>query len=648
MHTMNYGEGRYRVLLIGIGDNTEEKRENFCNNISGIYGIPFPLLKKIVEHCPTVLKKNLSLKKAEALAKTLKSFGAIVSVEEKRDSLAVSLEFQQLVPPRVALESAYLRRSEGGTWNVIGRARNISEEGLEDTWVLIQLFDDFGEFLIFEEVPLPINPLPPGEASPFRVVLEGDLPINRVSIAFKNSSGLPIPAVDRRTKREWVEVKSETKDEDEYFPSSSILASEKDEETQPIDATQPPQEISQSSEIAFTSETIEESLENDGGRVKKGFDDNPLSTGEPVPSEMVSDPVEKSFDLTLGILEENENQGKQEGETFSDHDPPQTVIPPTSEKETDPLDLGSPPSNRENIFPEARFDVSIFDEATKLLEEISGDIGKREKEGPPSFSWMDDFRNSIETYYQKNQDLFSSWFGAYRKKEGFAHSLHSLLTILAHARFNQKNHSEKALENTQRVFKLLLQPNLPLDEIPLLEGTPFFSGDQWRELFHRALPKLHQVAHNILEKKKWKAFDLERLIQIIPHTGDKNSRMATRCIHELIPEAVEIDFSDTSISVGESLYRVSSRLGVVDPHFDYYRGKNSIGDLKIQTFAKTAYPQYPMKIEDPMTWVGMMKEEGAGGYCLPTEPRCEGCLFETFCPRLQVDHNPSEKGMGGR
>ena len=268
---MNYGEGRYRVLLIGIGDNTEEKRENFCNNISGIYGIPFPLLKKIVEHCPTVLKKNLSLKKAEALAKTLKSFGAIVSVEEKRDSSAVSLEFQQLVPPRVVLESAYLRRSEGGTWNVIGRARNISEEGLEDTWVLIQLFDDFGEFLIFEEVPLPINPLPPGEASPFRVVLEGDLPINRVSIAFKNSSGLPIPAVDRRTKREWVEVKSEIKDEDEYFPSSSILASERDEETQPIDATQPPQEISQSSEIGFPSDNDRRELGERWGRGEEGF-----------------------------------------------------------------------------------------------------------------------------------------------------------------------------------------------------------------------------------------------------------------------------------------------------------------------------------------------------------------------------------------
>jgi hypothetical protein len=644
---MNHGEGRYRVLLIGIGDNTEEKRENFCNNISEIYGIPILLLKKIVEHCPTVLKKNLSLKKAEALANTLKSFGAIVSIEEKRDSSAVSVEFQQLVPPRVALESAYLRRTEGGTWNVIGRVRNISEEGLEDTWVLIQLFDDFEEFLIFEEIPMPINPLPPGEASPFRVILEGDLPIKRVSIAFKNSSGLPIPAVDRRTKKEWVEVKSEIKDEDEYFPSSSLLASERSKETQPIDATQPPQEISQPSGIGFPSITIEEDLEGGGEGVKRGFDDNPVSTEEPVPPEMVSGPVDKSFDFTFSIQTENERHGKQEGEIFLDRVPPQTVILPISEKATDSPDLGSLPSNRENIFPEARFDVSIFDEATKLLEEISVDTGKRKTEEPPSFSWMDNFRNSIETYYQKNQDLFSSWFGAFRKKEGFVHSLHSLLTILAHARFNQKNHSEKALENTQRVFKLLLQPNLPPDEIPLLEGTPFFSGDQWRELFLRALPKLHQVANNILEKKRWKASDLERLIQIIPHMGDKNSRMAIRCIHELIPEAVEIDFSETSVSVGESLYRVGSRLGVVDPHFDYYRGKNSIGDLKIQTFAKTAYPQNPMKIEDPMTWVGMMKEEGGGGYCLPIQPRCEGCLFETFCPKLQVDYNPSEKGMGG-
>jgi hypothetical protein len=199
------------------------------------------------------------------------------------------------------------------------------------------------------------------------------------------------------------------------------------------------------------------------------------------------------------------------------------------------------------------------------------------------------------------------------------------------------------LENTQRVFRLIVPPNLPLDEMPLLEGTSFASGEVWRDLFHRALPKVQQIGNAVLEKDKWKAFDLERLIQVIPHIGHQNSRKAVQWISELISNVVEVDFSDTPVAIGEGLYRVASRLGIVDPQLDYYQGRNSIGDIKIQSFSKTAFPQNPIKIEEPMARMG--KEEERGGHCFPIQPWCEGCLFETFCPRLHVDFNPSEKGM---
>ena len=126
------------------------------------------------------------------------------------------------------------------------------------------------------------------------------------------------------------------------------------------------------------------------------------------------------------------------------------------------------------MFQEARFDGSIFEEASKLLEEISKEPVKKEKEEPPPFPWIEDFRSSVENYYQKNRDLFCSWFNSCRHAEGLDHPYRSALTILAHARFNQKNQSEKALENTQRVFKLLHQSNLNQEQIPPLEGTPFF------------------------------------------------------------------------------------------------------------------------------------------------------------------------------
>jgi hypothetical protein len=153
------------------------------------------------------------------------------------------------------------------------------------------------------------------------------------------------------------------------------------------------------------------------------------------------------------------------------------------------------------------------------------------------------------------------------------------------------------------------------------------------------------VVNNILKRDEWNALDLERLIRVIPHMSDKNSRLSTRWMHELISDVVKIDFSNTPINIGESLYRVASRLGVVNPHFDYYQGRDSIGDIKIQSFAKSTFPQSPFKIEDPMAWVGRKEE---GGHCFPTQPRCEGCLFETFCPKLYVQFNPSGKGMRGR
>lgn len=689
MQKMNHEEGRYRVLLIGIGDNTEEKRESFCKNISEIYGISFPLLRKIVNRCPTVLKKNLSLKKAEALAKTLESFGAVVSVEEKRDSAAISLEFQGEPTHQIALEASCLRRTESGTWHVIGRARNISEASLNDTWVLIQLFDDLEEFLTFEEVPLPINPLPPGEASPFKVVLEGELPIKRVAIAFKNSSGAPLPAIDRRDKKEWVGVKWETKDEEDDFPSSTLL-SIGDVETRPANSSEPqrphlvteelPRMIPMEEEkvpedhIVFTDEEglpakgykpagsfepplslpMTEDIEKMIALEEEKIPENNLAfTDEETLLEKGFEPTVKGEDFILSS-EENKTQGEKEGEGVAESEPSPTFPAFVLEKEetmkgaVDSLNPEPPPPHRENIFPENRYDLSLFDEATKLLEEISRGPAEKVKEQPSPFPWIDDFRNSVEIYYQEGRDIFSSWFQANQKEEKFANPLHSVLTILVHARFNQRNQSEEALENTEKVFKLILQPNLQLEDIPFLEGTPFCSGENWRELFHRAIPKLQQAANNIVEKKGWNAYDLERLIQIIPHMSDRNSWTAIRWIHELIPNVIEVDLSDAPVAIGESLYRVGSRLGVADPFFDFYEGKNSTGDLKIQKFARAVYPRNPIKIEEPMAWVGMMKEERGGGYCLPTLPHCTGCPFETFCPRLHLDFDPSEKGMKRR
>jgi len=302
-------------------------------------------------------------------------------------------------------------------------------------------------------------------------------------------------------------------------------------------------------------------------------------------------------------------------------------------------------SDEEEGTDESPLDASVFQEATQLLKDISESPKEAqvEEKTVPSFSWIGYFRDAVETFYQTPHDIFSIWFEECRKRGEFKNSLHGLLTILVHSRFDQGSPSNKALENTQKLFRLIAQPNLLLDEIPPLEGTSFVSGEVWRDLFQRALPKLHQIGNAILEKNKWNVFDLERLIRVIPHMGNQNSPMAIRWINELIPDVVEIDLSNAPITIGEGLYRVAARLGIVDPHLDYYQGRNSIADTKIRSFAIAAFPHNPVKVEKPMSWMGGGEERG--GHCFPIQPWCDGCLFKTFCPRLYLDFNPSEKGM---
>lgn len=197
------------MLLRGVDGNSSEKREAFCKNISEKYHVSFALMENILDRCPIVLKKNLTFRKAEGLARTLKQYGGQISVEERRDTPPILLEFQQGVPRLLALESSQFQKTPGGMWSVTGRVKNIGDAPVHDVWVLVQLFENPETLLTFEEVPLVLNPLPVGEASPFRVLLDADRVICRVSVAFKNSAGAPLSTEDRRKVREWTDVEIE-------------------------------------------------------------------------------------------------------------------------------------------------------------------------------------------------------------------------------------------------------------------------------------------------------------------------------------------------------------------------------------------------------------------------------------------------------
>jgi hypothetical protein len=624
-------EGRYRVLLVGVGNNTEAEKDFFCHNVSKNYNVPFPQLRKIVDRCPVILKKNLTLRKAESLANTLKSFGASVSVQERRQFPPISLEFQELTPHRLALESSSLRKSLRGTWSVTGRAKNISDETLSDTWVLIQLFEDFGEFIGFEETPLPINPLPSGQTSPFKVILEGDLSIKKISIGFKNASGQPIPAVDRRNGREW--VKGDREDERPLCSSEMPTVIEEGSGATDLPGPLGKMTVEKENEIP---EDAPLSLEQDASPAFGQKTREIHGDAEGISEKSVSlplEPLEKTVAFSSILVKEEDDPGTEESERALGREDSQESTSSVSEelgKEIEAaLDGLEPPSDGEEATEESRLDASVFQEATQLLKDISESPKEAEVEEKTasSLSWIAYFRDAVEIFYQTPHDFFSTWFEECRKKNQFENPLHGLLTILVHSRFDQGSQSVKALENTQKLFRLIVQPNLLLDEIPSLEGTSFASGEVWRDLFQRALPKVHQIGNAVLERYKWNVPDLEGLIQVIPHMGNPNSRMAIRWINELIPGAVEIDFSNSPIIVEEGLYRVAARLGILDPHLDYYQGGNSMGDAKIQSFAIAAFPHNPVKVEKPMIWIGGGEEQG--GHCFPVRPWCEGCLFKT-------------------
>jgi hypothetical protein len=650
MARLNQQEGRYRVLLIGIGDNTEEEKGSFCRNLSKNYSIPFPTLKKVVDSSPIILKKNISHRKAEMLAKTLRSFGARVSVEERRNLLPLSLEFQELTPRHLALESCYLRKTERGAWSVMGRAKNISDQTLTDTWVLAQLFEDPDEFIAFEEAPLAINPLPSGEASPFKVIFEGNLSAKRISIAFKNASGQPIPALDKRRKREWTEVPIE----EERSLSRPRMSAEFEKKAQDMQLTEPSEKViiirekETSRETArFSGKIVETPLEKEITG-ERGGDEGRISDHS---LTLTLEPLEKVLESSLSGLEEDGHPGLEESEgAFGQEASQESDLFASEEIEKETEEVGALgdiklASDEREVDETPLLGASAPQDAIQLAEGIS-EIPEEvaaEEETAPSFAWIDSFRNALETYYEKSPDIFSIWFKERRTGGDFRDSFHALLTILVHSRFEQGHLPVKALENTKRVFGLIAQPNLPLGHIPTLEGTPFASGEVWADLFHRALPKIQQMGNAILEKNKWSASDLEGLVQVIPHMGRQNSRMAIQWMNALIPDILEVDFSGTSVTVGKGLYRVASRLGVVDPRFDQYEGAHSTGDAKIQSFAKAAFPENPGKVEEPMASMGRGEEKG--GHCFPVQPWCEGCLFEAFCPKLCVDFDPSENGM---
>ncbi len=143
---------------------------------------------------------------------------------------------------------------------------------------------------------------------------------------------------------------------------------------------------------------------------------------------------------TLPFIGERSEENKGVGEIESEKKPAQEVLQERL------LVLDTLP----------QLDASVFEEASRLINEISIKEEKREK-GSSSFPWIEEFRNAVQTYSQVYPDAFTSWFRTRQSQHDLKDPFHSLLTLLVHARFDQMDETEKAIENTQRVYSLLGQ-----------------------------------------------------------------------------------------------------------------------------------------------------------------------------------------------
>jgi hypothetical protein len=262
---------------------------------------------------------------------------------------------------------------------------------------------------------------------------------------------------------------------------------------------------------------------------------------------------------------------------------------------------------------------------------------------------IDQFRSIILRYAEHRiTHPFMSWFRQRDVAGAFSSAVEKVLVVLINSRFDQQTRAEHALENTNRVYTAgALKRVVDRDEVPLLIPRRRMTTERWTDLFSTSQRRLRRLAKRIEAQQRWSASSLLACMRSqnynVPYLRLKPSRLAVRWLHELVPE-LDIDMSDFEITLDARVYRVASRLGIVDPKIDMYVGVGSPADRNIQAFARVLFPDDPWMLDEPLWHTGRRLSEG--GQCSPTTPHCRGCIFEDVCPKRYVDANPSEMRIG--
>jgi len=261
--------------------------------------------------------------------------------------------------------------------------------------------------------------------------------------------------------------------------------------------------------------------------------------------------------------------------------------------------------------------------------------------------WFEHFRNVISAYNLNRQpDPFMSWFRVQDEQKYFDNEFQKVLVVLIDARFDQMTTAEKALENTKTVVLAgCLKGSVELDTLPVLIPRQYFSPESWTESFVIALPYMQALAQRIVSEQNWSARELCDLMlgeMKTPYLGVKTTRLAVRWLHELLP-CLNIDMESYDIPIDRLVYRVSCRLGLLDPRKETYTGQGSEADIKLQSLVRALLPGKQWIFDEPLWSTG--RKAVNGGHCFPVKPSCQGCIFEEICPKRYLDFDPATVGM---
>ncbi|UCD70536.1 MAG: hypothetical protein JSW70_05880 [Syntrophobacterales bacterium] len=181
-------QNTYKVLFLGIVDNSAQGRRNCLVGISKRFRISSEKADCLISKTPILFKRGLSLAKAEALVNELESLGGRAQFIPEEETPLLELELEAGKPPLLQLESL-TSSSEGERIEVIGRVKNISPHPLSGVKVVAQFFNFRNQFISYEESSIAFSFLHPDQFSPFKVRGKGNTWIRRISIAFKGEDG---------------------------------------------------------------------------------------------------------------------------------------------------------------------------------------------------------------------------------------------------------------------------------------------------------------------------------------------------------------------------------------------------------------------------------------------------------------------------